>query len=92
MVSDLLNEIEDEDDTATGKKGLSLLNGPADADGSNADDTGRPKPGQQLGKPEGGDKLAELVASLSPEEKAKLRALLDADTASAPPEAPKAGA
>lgn len=88
MVSDLLNEIEDEDDTATGKKGLSMLHGPADPDGSNADDTARPKPGEQLAT-KSPDKLAELVASLSPEEKNKLRALLDADTGTAkvPPEA-----
>jgi hypothetical protein len=86
LVSDLLNEIEDEDDTATGKRGLSLLRGPADADGSNADETARPVPGDMVKPKEGGDKLAELVASLSPEEKAKLRSLLDAD-GKAPPEA-----
>lgn len=50
--------------------------GPAEADGSNDDDPaveGEEKPGEG-----GGDKLAQLVASLSDEEKAKLLALLSA--------------
>lgn len=82
MLDDIMGELQDEDDAQTGKRGLTLLHGPADPDGSNADETSRPKPGDaDPGKPKGGDKLAELVASLSPEEKAKLRALLDADEA-----------
>lgn len=85
-IDDLLNEIEDEDDSATAKKGLSVLQGgkggPADSDGSNRDDVTRPVPGDTGGtlatdKPD--DKLQALVAALSPEEKAKLRAMLDAD-------------
>lgn len=70
LVSDILSEIEDEDDTATGKKGLKAI-----------------EPAAEPVKTEGGDKLAELVASLSPEEKAKLRSLLDADDKAKPPEA-----
>ena len=67
------------DATDIGKRGLSVLDGgkegPADPDGSNAEETKRPLPNDS--RPKGDDKLAELVASLSPEEKDKLRALLD---------------
>jgi hypothetical protein len=80
-ISSLLDDLEDEDDAATGKKGLAAL------------DPSEPPPAKGDGSED--DKLAALVASLSPEEKAKLRALLDEDEGApapadkgAPPEEP----
>lgn len=92
-LNDLMNEIEDEDDASTAKKGLSVLQGgkggPADPDGSNKDDVTRPAPedtGGTLATDQTGDaKLQALVAALSPEEKMKLRAMLDADDEGAAP-------
>jgi hypothetical protein len=79
-ISSLLDDLEDEDDAATGKKGLAAL------------DPSEPPPANGEGED---DKLAALVASLSPEEKARLRALLDEDEGApapadkgAPPEEP----
>lgn len=90
LIASILDQLEEEDSDEQGKKGLSLLTppaastdgspaddpGPAEGDGSNDDEPtveGEEKPGQP-----GGDKLAELVATLSDEEKAKLLALLSA--------------
>ncbi len=96
LIEELLGQIEDADSDASGKKALSSLDdpqngpkddggeGPADPDGSNADDVTRPK------ADDSDDKLAALVASLTPEEKAKLLALLQAP-AGAPPGKPVAG-
>lgn len=73
VVGELLDELEDEDDASTAKKGLSVIDGGKGADKAAADKAVAEPPAPA------DDKLAQLVAALTPEEKAKLRALLDED-------------